>query len=53
MEITISIKEYEELLDDRKRLCALENAGINNWEGYEDAMQACDDEDNEGEARKQ
>lgn len=32
--VTISKKEYESLLEDRKWRIALENAGVDNWEGY-------------------
>ena len=38
-EITITLSEYEDLLDDRLRLLALEGAGVDNWSGYEDAME--------------
>lgn len=36
---TITIKEYEDLLDSRRLLLALENAGVDNWEGYSYAME--------------
>jgi len=36
--ITISKKEYEQLLSDSKELQCLDNAGVDNWEGYEYAM---------------
>ena len=42
-EITISEKEYESLLEDRNKLYALEGAGVDNWEGYGDAMQYLND----------
>lgn len=32
--ITITKKEYESLLEDREWLQCLENAGVDNWEGY-------------------
>jgi hypothetical protein len=38
--ITISIEEYEELKDDQQCLFALQAAGIDNWEGYEFAMES-------------
>lgn len=41
-EITISAKEYESLLEDRKKLYALEGAGVENWEGYDFAMEDID-----------
>ena len=37
-DITISAKEYEDLLEERKKLYALEGAGVDNWEGYDEAM---------------
>lgn len=36
--VTISKKEYESLLDDADLLRCLQNAGVDNWEGYGDAM---------------
>lgn len=36
--ITISKKEYDYLLDCGKKLLALEAAGVDNWESYDDAM---------------
>jgi hypothetical protein len=37
--VTISKKEYESLLEDSKKLTALENAGVDNWEGYDYARE--------------
>jgi len=37
--VTISKKEYESLLEDSEKLSALEAAGVDNWEGYDDAME--------------
>jgi hypothetical protein len=37
--VTISKKEYESLLDDSHKLECLENAGVDNWGGYSDAME--------------
>lgn len=37
--VTISKKEYESLLEDRKWLQALEGAGVDNWEGYDFARE--------------
>lgn len=37
-EITISIKEYEQLQRDSCMLNCLEQAGVDNWQGYEDAI---------------
>jgi len=36
--VTISKKEYDKLLNDSRILRALEGAGVDNWEGYDDAM---------------
>lgn len=38
--ITISIGEYESLLEKEKLLEALENYGVDNWGGYEDACKS-------------
>ena len=35
---TISKELYEALLDRDQKLCALEAAGVDNWAGYEEAM---------------
>ena len=37
--VVITKKEYDSLLEDRKILTALENAGVDNWEGYEEALE--------------
>lgn len=37
--VTISQEEYASLLDDRRMLLALENAGVDNWSGYEHAQE--------------
>jgi len=37
--ITISKKEYEELLKDSQFLDCLRGAGVDNWEGYEYAQE--------------
>jgi len=39
LNITISKKEYEELLEDQKLLQALQGAGVDNWEGYDYAIE--------------
>ena len=36
--VTITKKEYDELLDRDEKLCALEAAGVDNWEGYSGAL---------------
>ena len=37
--VTISKKEYEELLERSLELDALDQAGVDNWSGYEHAME--------------
>lgn len=37
--VTISVEEYEELQRDQRLLLALQNSGVDNWEGYEEAME--------------
>lgn len=36
--VTISEEEYKELLDNQRFLLALQNAGVDNWEGYDYAL---------------
>jgi len=43
--VTISKKEYEELLEDQKMLNALQDAGVDIWEGYDYAMELLNEED--------
>lgn len=38
MFITISMSEYERLKRDHYKLQALEQQGVDNWDGYGDAM---------------
>ena len=37
--ITISKKEYESLLEDQKLLQCLQGAGVDNWSGYDYAIE--------------
>ena len=37
--IVIPKKEYDGLLDDENKLNCLEGAGVDNWQGYDDAME--------------
>jgi len=37
--VTITKKEYESLLDDRKWRIALERGGVDNWEWFGDSLQ--------------
>jgi hypothetical protein len=36
--VTISLVEYEQLKDDALKLAALQEAGVDNWSWYGDAM---------------
>ena len=42
--VVVNKKLYEELLNDQKFLYALQAAGIDNWEGYDDATSTRDSE---------
>lgn len=37
--VLISIKEYESLLDDLRWRQCIEGAGVDNWSGFDDAME--------------
>lgn len=37
--VTITKKEYEELLESQRWLNCLENAGVDNWSGYDYACE--------------
>lgn len=43
--VTISKKVYDELIEDQKIMIALQNAGVDSWEGYADAMATYHEED--------
>lgn len=45
--ITISEKHYRELRERDDWLSALEAAGVDNWDGYEEAMKIADEWNNE------
>ena len=36
--VTISEEEYRKFLNNRRLLLALQNAGVDNWEGYDYAL---------------
>ena len=42
---TLSHAEYQELKADSEKLAALEAGGVDNWEGYGNALEALDDEE--------
>lgn len=37
--IEIPLEEYEQLINDQNFLLALQGAGVDNWEGYDDACE--------------
>jgi len=39
MRIVLSKERYEDLIEKEERLEVLENCGVDNWEGYEYAME--------------
>ena len=43
----ISKKDLESLIEDQFRLEALENFGVDNWDGYSEAMQMANERFNE------
>jgi hypothetical protein len=45
--VTISAKRYLAMIDDLRKLRALEAAGVDNWEGYDDAIGSLHDGDEE------
>lgn len=45
--VTITEKEYNRLLSDSRFLQALQEAGVDNWDGYSDAQEFLDDMDEE------
>lgn len=42
--ITITKKEYESLIEDSEWLQALNNAGVDNWSGYDYARELLNEE---------
>ena len=36
--VTISKEEYDRLNENERFLCALQGAGVDNWDGYVDAQ---------------
>ena len=45
--MTITKLEYEELLEESEFLAALRAAGVDNWVGYEFALESLSDVDDE------
>ncbi len=46
--VTIELDEYEQLLEDQQILAYLRARGVDNWEGYCDAMNDYYGEDTDG-----
>ena len=44
--ITISVEHYDEILDDVRFLNALRAAGVDNWDGYDYALEIYNEEEN-------
>lgn len=42
-EITIPFEHYVKLVDDSDKLHFLERYGVDNWDGYDEAVQALED----------
>ncbi len=38
--VTIPKKEYEQLIEDQRVLSALEQAGVDNWQWYDVALES-------------
>lgn len=43
--IEIPLSVYEELVDDQKLLDALRAAGVDNWQGWDDAIEIYNGDD--------
>ena len=41
--VTITVDEYEQLLQDADKLACLEGAGVDSWDGYDMAMEALEE----------
>jgi hypothetical protein len=46
--VTIPKEEYEELLNDSHILSCLQNTGVDNWCGWDDAMELYHKEEQNG-----
>jgi hypothetical protein len=47
--ITITKQEYDQLVEDQQFLHALQNAGVDNWEGYDYALELLEKDEGEDE----
>lgn len=43
--VIIRKKVYKELVEDQKLMIALQNAGVDNWDGYAVAMEAYEEDE--------
>jgi len=43
-QVTISVERYEELLEAERFLEALRSAGVDNWDGYDFALESMEEE---------
>lgn len=50
--VTISLAEYEELLESDAMLNALTAAGVDNWDGYDEAISIYDEYNNSADEPK-
>lgn len=50
--ITISRKDYDELMEDQQLLNCLRNGGLDNWEGWDDAIAMFETYNFKGECSK-
>jgi hypothetical protein len=41
--MSIPLKEYKELKEDSKMLLVLQEAGVDNWDGYRYALEALEE----------
>ena len=41
--VTITQEQFDELIEDSARLLSLQSAGVDNWSGYEYAIEEFDD----------
>lgn len=47
--ITISKEEYDSLVEDQQMLQCLQAAGVDNWAGYDLAIEMMDEEEDEND----
>lgn len=47
--VEITQREYTQLLEDSAWLCALENAGVDNWDGIDFARELYNEHNSEDE----